>query len=309
MRQLSSVPGRRCPRSAPAARSRRAADGLIGRVARGQLGGDVGRRDLASGDQVVSTPSFSRLDCDAGEGVVRAPAGARTGAGASRSDMRPVRHAERPRSRGSRTSGMLTTRISLSGTEAWRARRTPRGHDAGPCRPGRSLPLSAPPEGSLRATAGVTAGTLPAPAGGVTGPRRASVGTSAPGPHGLELLDGHEDRPGLGALRRADDTLALEQVHEPPGPGEARPAACAGACDVEPRPLRTTSSIASPRRSSSSSSSAAARPPPPGRSSSATPSTYAGSVDLALPVGRDLADALLVDPRALDPLRPGSTTR
>src|SRR6478609_9554011 len=37
----------------------------------------------------------------------------------------------------------------------------------------------------------------------------------------LELLDGHQDGAGLGAFARADDAALLEQVHDPPGTGEA----------------------------------------------------------------------------------------
>src|SRR3954464_3490128 len=36
----------------------------------------------------------------------------------------------------------------------------------------------------------------------------------------VELLDGHEHRPRLRALRRADHAPTLQQVHDPPGPGE-----------------------------------------------------------------------------------------
>ena len=39
----------------------------------------------------------------------------------------------------------------------------------------------------------------------------------------LELLDRHEDGPGLRALRRAHHAPPLEEVHEPAGPGEAHP--------------------------------------------------------------------------------------
>ena len=39
----------------------------------------------------------------------------------------------------------------------------------------------------------------------------------------IELVDGHQYLPRLGALARADHSPALEQVHQPPGTGEAHP--------------------------------------------------------------------------------------
>src|SRR3974390_1134018 len=39
----------------------------------------------------------------------------------------------------------------------------------------------------------------------------------------IELLGGHEDRPGLGAFGGADDPTSLEQVHQATGPREPNP--------------------------------------------------------------------------------------
>ena len=49
---------------------------------------------------------------------------------------------------------------------------------------------------------------------GLAGRARASCSRS-------ELLDRHQHGAGLGALARPDHAALLEQVHQPPGPGEA----------------------------------------------------------------------------------------
>ena len=79
----------------------------------------------------------------------------------------------------------------------------------------------------------------------------------------LELLDGHQHGAGLGALARAHHAALLEQVHDAPGPGEARPSACAAASTWSPSWLRTTRSMAARTRASSSSSSPSNMLPPP----------------------------------------------
>ena len=53
-------------------------------------------------------------------------------------------------------------------------------------------------------------------------PAGSTVVGPAPDPL-VELVDGHQHRPRLGALRRSDHAPLLEQVHQPAGPGEADP--------------------------------------------------------------------------------------
>ena len=79
--------------------------------------------------------------------------------------------------------------------------------------------------------------------------------------------------------------------------------------EVEPSPLRTTSSIASSRRSSLSSGSPPPARPPPSRSVALDGVDVVQLLGLAAPVGDDLVDVALLDPGALDPVRPGSTRR
>src|SRR4029450_10881300 len=51
----------------------------------------------------------------------------------------------------------------------------------------------------------------------------ADRGSGGLGDQLVELVDGHEHRPGLGALGRPHHAPLLEQIHESPGPGEAHP--------------------------------------------------------------------------------------
>src|SRR5690348_8678484 len=111
-------------------------------------------------------------------------------------------------------SGMLTTRISLlrSGSLA-STDQPPRGR-AGPANPGIPYPVGTAPR-LLNPKA--------AEPRGHRDPRHHSVRLGAAGLHGLELLDRHEHGPGLGAFGGSDHSLALEQVHQPPGSREADP--------------------------------------------------------------------------------------
>src|SRR5262249_23343362 len=117
----------------------------------------------------------------------------------------------------------------------------------------------------------------------------------------LELVDRHQDGPGLRALGRSDDTPSFQEVHEPAGAGEPYPQlALEHARRAEPAPHDP------PGRPGGQV--AALAPVAAGAAAAGVVTGDALDVVrlgvLPPPVGDEPVDALLVDPRALDAPRP-----
>src|SRR5262249_2801803 len=119
----------------------------------------------------------------------------------------------------------------------------------------------------------------------------------------LELLDGHEHRPGLRALRRADDASAFEQVHEPPGSGEAHPELALQHAG-RPQPLAPDGPHGPGQELVAVAVGRAPGTAPGGGVVTGDALDIRRCAGLATPVRDPLPDALLVDPGALDALGP-----
>src|SRR5262245_43249721 len=120
--------------------------------------------------------------------------------------------------------------------------------------------------------------------------------------HLVELLDGHEDGARLRALRRADHPAPFEQVHQPARPGEAdAQLALQHARRPEPaahhqvhRLVQQLVGVGAAVVDRAAADAVVAR----------DPIDIPRRRHLTTPVRDDFADALLVDPRSLDALRP-----